>query len=139
VLVLASPPAGNATYLRLLAALQPRFRAVALELSAPDPELARGARDAGLVAAAKEAMAALALDRALVVGEGSSARLAVELAIAAPGSVAALVLAAPSPLDHVAAVEVPTLLYRRGRVVEHPALFARALAAFAARVQLAVA
>jgi len=135
VVVLTSPPLDAGAYLPLLGALAPRFRALAVELTAPDPERA-DARDALLVGVAAEALPALGVGRALVVGQDASARLAVSLATKYPGAVAGLVLAAPSPLEGVQAVEVPVLLYRLGRIVEHPALFARALAAFAGKVYL---
>jgi pimeloyl-ACP methyl ester carboxylesterase len=135
VVVVVSALAGAGAYLPLLEALQGRFRAMALELDAPDPERAE-ARDAQLVAVAGEAMDALRIGRAAVVGQGTSGRVAVELAIGRPGLVAGLVLAAPASLVRVQDVQVPVLLYRRGGIVEHPALFARALAAFALRLQL---
>jgi pimeloyl-ACP methyl ester carboxylesterase len=138
VVVLAIPPLDAGAYLPLLETLRARFRAVALELEAPDPERAE-ARDAQLVGVADEAMRSLGLGRALVVGQGASGRIAVELAIARPGAVAGLVLAAPAVLARVGEVQVPVLLYRRGRMVEHPALFARALGAFTARLQLGAA
>lgn len=135
VVVLASPPFDAGAYLPLLGALADRFRALAVELTAPDPERAE-ARDALLAAVAAEALPALGVGRALVVGQDASARVAVALAAGYPGAVAGLVLAAPSPLEGVQAVEVPVLLYRRGRIIEHPALFARALAAFAVKLHL---
>ena len=138
VLVLAVPPVDAGAYLPLLEALRARFRAVALELEAPDPVRSE-ARDAQLVGVADEAMRSLGLGRALVVGQGASGRIAVELAIARPGAVAGLVLAAPAALARVGEVQVPVLLYRRGRMIEHPALFARALGAFTVRLQLGTA
>lgn len=134
VVVLASAPPGAGAFRPLLEALSGRFRAVALELSAPDPERAE-ARDAQLVEVAAAALAALGVGRAAVVGQGASGRVAVELAVARPGLVAGLVLSAPAPLVRLQEVHVPVLLYRRGRIVEHPSLFARALAAFALRLQ----
>ena len=135
VVVLASPPFDAGAYLPLLSALANRFRALAVELTASHPERT-GARDAPLVGVAVEALPALGVGRALLVGQDASARLAVSLATSYPGAVAGLVLAAPAPLEGVQAVEVPVLLYRRGRIVEHPSLFARALAAFAGKVHL---
>jgi pimeloyl-ACP methyl ester carboxylesterase len=135
VVVLASPRFDAGAYLPLLAALSGRFRALAVELTAPDPERA-DARDALLVGVAAQALLALGVGRALVVGQDASARLAVSLATSHPGAVAGLVLAAPAPLEGVQAVEVPVLLYRRGRILEHPTLFARALSAFAGKVHL---
>lgn len=135
VVVLAGTPAGGGAYLPLAAALAQRFRAVVLEVEAPDPERAMD-RDAQLVSVAGEALAALGAGRALVVGHGWSARVAVELAIARPGAVAGLVLAAPASLARVEEVRLPVLLYRRGRLLEHPALFARAVATFVQRLQL---
>jgi len=138
VVVLASPPAGAGAYLPLLEALRARFRSIALELTCPDPERAE-ARDAQLVAVAVEAMASLGVERAVVVGQGTNGRVAVELAVGRPGLVAGLVLAAPASLARLQDVHVPVLLYRRGRLIEHPALFARALATFARRLQVETA
>jgi pimeloyl-ACP methyl ester carboxylesterase len=135
VLASASAPPGTGAYLPLLEALAGRFRGLVLELEAPDPERAE-ARDARLVSVGAEALATVGVGRAIVVGHGASGRVAVELAIARPGLVAGLALAAPAPLTRIQDVHVPVLLYRRGRILEHPALFARALAAFALRVQL---
>ena len=135
VVVLARQPFDADAYLPLLGALAARFRALAVELTAPGPE--RGAaRDALLLAIAAEALPALGVGRALVVGHDASARLAVALATACPGAVAGLVLAAPSPLEGVQAVQVPVLLYRRGGILQHAALFARALTAFAGKLHL---
>lgn len=138
VVILVAPPGVASAYRPLLEALAPRFRAVALALEAPDPERA-AARDAGLVEVAAAALAALGVERAAVVGQGASGRVAIELAIARPGLVAGLALAAPVPLERVQEVHVPVLLYRRGRIAEHPALFARALATFAGRLQATTA
>lgn len=135
VVVLARPPFETGAYLPLLGALAARFRALAVELTAPDPEGA-AAHDALLVGVAAEALPALGVGRALLVGQDASARWAVALATTCPGAVAGLVLAAPSPLEGVQAVQVPVLLYRRGGILQHPALFARALSAFAGKVHL---
>ena len=76
VTVLASPPFEAATYLPLLETLAARFRALALEVAAPG-RARTGAGDAQLIGVAAEALQALGVGRALVVGQGTSARLAV--------------------------------------------------------------